>query len=410
MTTFVDNKLNEKVMNVIRIAWYLLMIISIGLMIFSIPGYLSGFPFLVDQNLQASSVAIKTASIISIIASIGGALLSLGMAALLFIRKPHDRMALFTSFYLILYAMLMTGVLEAFLFYWEYSPSIAIDIQTIFTTVPTVILLCTFPNGRFVPHWTRWLMVGSILIVFAIFLRTDENWATFSSPYTQVTGIILGVMLILAVVAQIYRYRKVSTLIEREQAKWVIVGLFAWVLYMAISSIPYILVQNLPTDRPLPWWVPITSVSWWLSLMILPISLSIAILRSRLFDIDLIIRKTLIYGAITVSLGLVYFGSVVLLQSLFTALGGQRSPVAIVISTLVIAALFNPLRTRIQRTIDRRFYRSKFDAEKTLAYFAQSARDETDLDALTGDLVKVIKETMQLDRVDIWLAKEEKKV
>jgi hypothetical protein len=143
---------------------------------------------------------------------------------------------------------------------------------------------------------------------------------------------------------------------------------------------------------------------------LIPITVGFAVLRYRLYDIDLIIRKTLVYGALSATLGLVFFGGVALLQRVFGGITGtEDSPVAIVISTLMIAALFSPLRRRIQDFIDRRFYRQKYNAEQALADFTATARNETDLDALSSKLVEVVSQTMQPERVTVWLAKSERR-
>jgi hypothetical protein len=140
-----------------------------------------------------------------------------------------------------------------------------------------------------------------------------------------------------------------------------------------------------------------------LSFLLVPFSISIAVLRSRLFDIDVLINRALVYGSLTAMVIGLYFGGIVLLQRLFVVLTGEQSTVAVVASTLMIAALFNPLRRRIQAFIDRRFYRRKYDARKTLEAFAAKLREETDLDALNAELVGVVRETMQPAHVSLWL-------
>ena len=134
-----------------------------------------------------------------------------------------------------------------------------------------------------------------------------------------------------------------------------------------------------------------------------PIAIGVAILRYRLYEIDLIVNRTLVYGSLTVLLVALYFGGIVVLQRVFVALTGQQSTLAVVASTLLIAALFTPLRRRIQSFIDRRFYRNKYDARKTLEAFSAKLRDQTDLDALKADLVVVVRETMQPTHVSLWL-------
>jgi hypothetical protein len=138
----------------------------------------------------------------------------------------------------------------------------------------------------------------------------------------------------------------------------------------------------------------------------LPVAAGIAILRYRLYNIDLIVNRTLVYGSLSLTLVGLYFGGIVLLQSAFVALTGEKSTLAVVASTLLIAALFNPLRRRVQQLVDRRFYRRKYDAQKTLEAFSARLREETDLGTLADDLVGVVGETMQPAHVSLWLRSE----
>jgi hypothetical protein len=180
--------------------------------------------------------------------------------------------------------------------------------------------------------------------------------------------------------------------IERQQFKW---------LGFAALSIVLVILANSELIPLLPGILDTLAEA--VAFTAVPLAIGVAVLRYRLWDIDVIIRKTVQYAIVTALLAALYIGLIVGLQALFSDLIGQTSTVIVVLSTLVIAALFTPLRRRVQAAVDRRFYRQKYDAEQVLAEFAATLRDETDLDTLTAELLRVIQETMQPEFVSIWL-------
>jgi hypothetical protein len=188
--------------------------------------------------------------------------------------------------------------------------------------------------------------------------------------------------------------------VERQQLKWLAYAAGG----LAIVSILLIITIAIDAPRWFEWSANAILVAVTPGV---PIAIGIAILRYRLYDIDLLINRTLVYGSLTVTLVALYFGGIVVLQRVFVVLTGQQSTLAVVASTLLIAALFTPLRRRIQSFIDRRFYRSKYDARKTLEGFSARLREETDLDALSDELAGVVRETMQPAHVSIWLRPDE---
>ena len=203
-------------------------------------------------------------------------------------------------------------------------------------------------------------------------------------------------LLYVAIALSVFLRLRRAVEVERQQLKW-----FAYAA--AIFAVSTLLnVSTLAVDAPL--WVERAELAIFsVAGTTVPIAIGIAILRYRLYDIDLIINRTLVYGSLTAMLILVYVGGVVSLQYAFRALTGQGSQLAIVASTLAIAALFNPLRGRIQAFVDRRFYRRKYDAAKTLEAFSAKLRDETDLEALNDDLAGVVAETRPPAHVSVWL-------
>jgi hypothetical protein len=189
--------------------------------------------------------------------------------------------------------------------------------------------------------------------------------------------------------------------VERQQIKWL---LYAGAIFFVGSSLKIAVVYFIQLEGP--WGLRISYILVAIGGLGGPIAIGIAILRYRLYEIDTLINRTLVYGILTVMLVALYFGGIVVLQRVFVLLTGQQSTLAVVASTLLIAALFSPMRRRIQSFIDRGFYRRKYDAAKTLDVFSAKLRDETDLDALSDDLVRVVRETMQPAHVSLWLRPE----
>jgi hypothetical protein len=183
---------------------------------------------------------------------------------------------------------------------------------------------------------------------------------------------------------------------ERQQLKWFAYAAGFWIGVAGLDTLNRYVLRDPVIDHA-------TTVLYGIAVAAVPIAVGIAILRYRLYDIDLLINRTLVYVSLSVVLAATYFGGVVGLQYVFRAVTGQGSTLAVVISTLAIAALFNPLRRRVQGFVDRRFYRSKYDARKTLDAFSTQLRDETDLEALNSELVGVVRETMQPEYVSLWL-------
>jgi hypothetical protein len=397
----------------IRWIWWVTFVASVLLTLASIPGYglmLSGL----EPSSEFATVQ-QAATWLGMLLSVGSAILCLLLALLVFSKRPGEPMAMFLSFFLLMYGFILVGPLERFLGYWFPQPNELahllppiLETALIFTLLPALALI--FPNGHFEPHWTRGLLVAEALLVVGVFLTFDsDDWLKMTA-HAWVGITIMGAPVLLALGVQFYRYRWIYGLVERQQTKWVLIGLVSMLILAGIGSSVYAYKLDLPPGTPQPWWAPLTGAGWWLSLALLPVSLTIAILRYRLFDIDVIIRRTLVYGALTATLALVYFGSVILLQGLFQTLTGQsQSQVVTVISTLAIAALFSPLRRRIQNDIDRRFYRKKYDAEQALEAFALMVRQEVDLDEISSSLLAVVQETMQPEQVSLWLNKKPSK-
>ncbi len=396
-----------------RVAWLSVAALGITLTILSIPiffaqvqqgctGAASDNPCLSPQDLQAleqlglSPAFFATILIVPILIVV---LVLIGLGALLFWRKSAEPFTLFVGFLLMLagtQSVGLPGLLAVVPPAW-WVPVAALGFLN---DAGFILFLYLFPNGQFVPRWTRWPALAGILEralvdFFPGSLLSHWPAAVFGLFDLGLYGSVI--------VAQVSRYRRHSTPVERQQTKWVVLALVPLLLLNLASELVFA-------------WVPVPSgmahvlvllalnIIIFLAVLLIPLAIAISILRYRLWEIDALVSKVLVYGVLTALLAGVYAGLVIGLQALVSNLTGQASqPLVTVVSTLVIAVLVLPVRRRIQAIIDRRFYRRKYDAEQTLAAFSAALGKEVNLTQLSEQVLAVVRGTMQPTHVSLWL-------
>ena len=327
------------------------------------------------------------------------ALVFFALAAVMFRRRSDDVMALYTSLTLVLCGVFLPDWAAVLV---PVYPSLwlPLDLLNSLMYCSLFILFYLFPDGRFVPRWTTWPALVWIALQGTHYVVPDGPFNPGNWPPLLLAAVVMplfGTFLF----AQVYRYRRVSGPAERQQTKWVVLGMTLMLGVLVLVSLPPIFEPSL--EEPGRLYDLGLDLASFLALLLVPAAFGVAILRYRLFDVDVVINRALVYAALTISLALVYVGAVAGLQSVFRSLAGDDSTLAVVASTLLIAALFSPLRRRIQGFIDRRFYRRKYDARETLESFGARLRNETDLDRLGGDLVGVVRKAVQPEHASLWL-------
>jgi GAF domain-containing protein len=393
-----------------RIGWGVVLLLLLGLSVASIPTYFASLHHILNtpsppsfggpltsstgmQDLRAAGLSLDFYASYNVLLNIVLLLASVAVGLVIFLRRFDTRIALLASFTLVLFPIAGNTVnLETL------PPAWTLPVQSVhfLSEVCLGLFFYLFPGGQFVPRWVRWLMVG--LIAYwgaAVFLPTSQ----FSIPLRFMLFLGLGVSQVLV---QVYRYRRVSSPLERQQTRWVVFGIVVGLGGIGIEIV--VLYAFLPLFFHLSAFAyMIGSAVITILLLFFPLSLGIAILRSRLWDIDIIINRTLVYGSLTAMLALLYIGLIFALQFLLRGIVNQTSAPAIIASTLVIAALFHPLRRRLQTSIDRRFYRQTYDAARVIAAFTSTLREEIDLDQLHDRLIAVVRESLFPRSVALWL-------
>ncbi len=407
-TTTLSTRLSGRQLLVVRAVWSSLASVLLGLFVLLIPVYwmqlrtvCTGTGCALEQPSPTSARALATLGLsiptytaLTFVITLLSSAVCFAAAGVIVWRKSDDWMALLVALVEVgLGTVVVSSSIQTGRSIWQLPAMITTGL----TYTLLFLLAALFPSGRFVPRWTRWFI--------AVWIAT---WLTMMGVYLLRGTLLLGVYLavwqvglIVSGVAQVYRYRHVSNPRERAQTRWVVFGASAAVGTTLAVDAPTLIVPSL--GRPGSLLELLSPPCSALATIVFSLAVGMAILRYRLYDIDVIIRRTLIYSVVTFTLTAAYFGVVLLLQTAFHALTGQGSAVAVVISTLAIAALFQPVRGRVRTFVDRRFYRRKYNAGRTLSTFGASVRNEMDLDELGHQLVGVVAETMQPSLVSLWL-------
>jgi hypothetical protein len=402
-----------------RVAWIVVAITALAIVVFSVPSSFEHYRTVCSaasevcseravgqptpegvQALRDVGLSVSSYALLNVVIDKVFQLVWFAVGVLIFWRRSDDRMALLVSAFLVAFGTVAVDTTDADALV-SSQPAWWLPVQIVDITgvVCVVLFFLLFPNGRFVPRWTRWLAVA--FIAFNVSQELFPELYSGSPALEMVTQWVFMGFVVSLIWSQTYRYRKFSSPEQRRQTKWVV---FGTTLAIAGSFVKVPLDFSLLTGDT-PFTLLVLKIVFALSFLLVPLSISVAVLRSHLFDIDVLINRTLVYGVLTALLAAVYLGGVAATQAIFQSLTGQQGlpQLAIVTSTLLIAALFNPLRRSVQTFIDRRFYRSKYDARKTLEAFSAKLRDETDLDALNDELVGVVRETLQPAHVSLWL-------
>ena len=347
--------------------------------------------------------------------SLLAALVSLILAGIIFWKKRQDPGALFVSFYLLAYGIIMAGPLEALNGFPSLFPGAAVTDGMFLTTtqilglqsvlfIPTLLLFYLFPDGHFVPRWTRYAALVLLLITPLFIHVTIAEWLPTTTLRAGVTYSVYMMLLFAGVYAQIYRYRRVAGPIERQQTKWAVLGFVLAVAILSVSQIPYIVAAQIPADAPQPWWTPLTALSWWLTLCIIPTSLAIAVMRYRLWDIDLLIHRTLVYGSLTALIVGIYVLVVAVVGALFQTTGNL---VPSLLATGVTAILFQPLRERLQRGVTRLIYGERDEPYTVIARLGQQLGASLSSDAILPTIVETVAQALRLPYASIELLGDE---
>lgn len=390
-------------------------VLTLGIFFASLPVYYAWLvnfvgpnldPATVRTNLEAIGITIDLYATYELSLSVASAMVYSVVSATIFWRRSDNWLALLTSLGLLTFGVFFStdgpnALAEQYPEVW-----LPVNLLAFFGSISFILFFYLFPNGQFVPRWTRWILIVWTTHEIAYYFFPDSIF-NINRSLPLLDFVASSSFLLIGVGSQIYRYRHVSGTVQRQQTKWVVFGMVSATLGAFGFALPLKISPTL-AQFATPYALALEAVAQGF-LLLIPLSIGVAVLRHRLWDIDILINRTLVYGVLTSCLALVYVFSVVTLQEVFRTLASQESDLATIASTLMVAILFRPLRRRVQGFIDRRFCRRKYNATQILAAFSARLRDEVNLDNLIDDLVEVVQETFQPSHVSLWLRSPRKK-
>jgi len=410
-------RLHGRWLLLVRVLWLTLVVLTLSIFFASLPMYVAQLQSSCieiaceyqqltpgqAETLKEIGMSLGVYAAFTIAIALATMVLCLVVSTLIVWRRSDDRMAMLVALMLVTLGPIIEVVNVPVS---SPSPWLVPNLcLSVLAQALLVLVFLLFPSGRFVPRWTRWTLVVFLAVQIPLTFLPVAPLVPNAPAESQLGWLVAISELVIVAGVQLYRYRRVSSPRERQQTKWVVFGL---TMPITLNVLVTALVLFFPVlaERSSLYLLAFNEVGFLLPLFI-SLSFGFAMLRARLWDIDVLINRTLVYTALTVILTAVYVGLIIGLQALLRGIITQDNSVAIVISTLAIAALFQPLRKRLQTLIDRRFYRRKYDAAKIVAAFSTTLRQEVDLEQLREQLVAVVQETMQPAHVSLWLRPSE---
>ncbi len=399
-----DTRLRGRRLIIVRVAWLAVVTLLVATFLARLPAFYTALHTVCTADscgsaqptldsalaLQKLGLSVSAYAAFTLALTLALAFLCFAVGAVIFWRRSDDWLALLVALTVVttvtlnetVYGMDMNSV-------WGW-PAMVLYV---FGTGMYLLIFSLTLDGRFVTRWVPWLLLCWLVEVINFF---------FIFMNVRFYALVWFAAFVLLMIAQVYHYRTAASPRQRQQAKWLLFGVCVEVIIIVgLALLPFIFLSLRQTDL---FYQLVTTPAYFIIELIYPLCLALAILRYRLYDIDIIIRRTLIYSTLTIVLAVIYEVSLFVLQSLLTGLTFIKgNELAIVASTLLIGGLFKPLYDRTRALIDRRFYRDKYDAARTVAAFSATIRDEVDLNQLGAKLMAVVQETMQPAHVSLWL-------